>query len=451
MRCTHCGAMIPDDILYCPECGMEVQIVPDYNPLDDVLAQEVKGSVEHATRQIRTDDIRRYRQEGTKTYSNSTRVLGQGELDEIRARHSRQPRRSNTGNVRPQNRNTTSSMRTPSGRTTGSIHQGTTDLRGEAEERRRQQIIRKKRLAKKRRQRALIIVLILAVVFGMFGFVFYQNSYTGQIQKGNQALLEKNYTLAEKYYKKAREKNTNKADAYTGLSNVFVQQEDLEAAEAVFLMAISTQPSNVELYKAAIAFYVDTKQLTKVSELIDGCEDDNVLLGVSDYVSAEPEFSLEEGEYPEVQEVALDAGSGNQIYYTIDGSEPDTSSTRYTEPILLEKDGETTIKAIAVNKKKIPSLTVSKIYTINIPVEDAPAVTPSTGQYDVATQITITVPEGYSAYYTIDGSDPTSASILYEGPIDMPEGQIMFKAVLMNKQEKYTQITQRNYILELAQ
>ena len=54
MRCTHCGAMIPDDMLYCPECHMEVQIVPDYNPLEDVLAQEVKGSIEDATRQIRT-------------------------------------------------------------------------------------------------------------------------------------------------------------------------------------------------------------------------------------------------------------------------------------------------------------------------------------------------------------------------------------------------------------
>ena len=64
MRCTHCGAIIPDDMLRCPECGMEVQIVPDYNPLEDVLAQEVKGSVEDATRQIRTDDIRRYRSDG---------------------------------------------------------------------------------------------------------------------------------------------------------------------------------------------------------------------------------------------------------------------------------------------------------------------------------------------------------------------------------------------------
>ena len=75
MKCVHCGANIPDDQMICPVCGAEVQIVPDYNPLDDVLAREVRGSVEGATRQIRTDDIRRYRREDLTKNINSTRVL----------------------------------------------------------------------------------------------------------------------------------------------------------------------------------------------------------------------------------------------------------------------------------------------------------------------------------------------------------------------------------------
>ena len=62
MKCVHCGANIPDGQLICPRCNAEVQMVPDYNPLDDVLAREVKGSVEGATRQIPTDDVRRQRQ-----------------------------------------------------------------------------------------------------------------------------------------------------------------------------------------------------------------------------------------------------------------------------------------------------------------------------------------------------------------------------------------------------
>lgn len=484
MRCTNCGAMIPDEMLYCPECGMEVQIVPDYNPLEDVLAQEVKGSIEDATRQIRTDDIRRYRREGSREYNNSTRVLSQGELDEIRAErnaamrqnrqagrnaagNSRQAGRNTTGNMRQAGRNTTGNMRQAGRNNTGNMRQARPDTgsirrqttgsirqRSEAEEKRRQQIARKKRLAKKRRQRALIVVLLLIILAGVLGFVYYQNSYEGQIRKGNQALQSSDYSLAETYYNKAIAKNNKKAEAYTGLSKVYIQQEDLEGAEAVFLTAIGSQPSNVDIYKAAISFYVDTKQLLKVSELLDDCEYDEVLNGVKDYVSYEPEYSLEEGTYEEVQQVTLSSDSGT-IYYTDDGSEPDTSSKKYTEPILLNKEGTNVIKAISVNKKKIPSLTASKTYVIELPIEDAPSVTPSTGQYESVNQITITVPEGYTAYYTTDGSDPADPAVnatAYTGPVDMPEGQTMFSAVLKNDNSgKYTQVTKRNYVLEISE
>ena len=90
MRCTHCGADIPEDQMFCPECGAEVQIVPDYNPLDDVLAREVKGSVEGATRQLETDSLRRYRRSSTPQNVNSTRVLSEGELGRIRGEAGRE-------------------------------------------------------------------------------------------------------------------------------------------------------------------------------------------------------------------------------------------------------------------------------------------------------------------------------------------------------------------------
>ena len=46
MKCNNCGATIPEGYLYCEKCGQEVQIVPDYNPLDDVLTAQVKGALE---------------------------------------------------------------------------------------------------------------------------------------------------------------------------------------------------------------------------------------------------------------------------------------------------------------------------------------------------------------------------------------------------------------------
>ena len=46
MRCRNCGREMPNGMLRCEYCGEELRIVPDYNPLDDVLAAQVKGSID---------------------------------------------------------------------------------------------------------------------------------------------------------------------------------------------------------------------------------------------------------------------------------------------------------------------------------------------------------------------------------------------------------------------
>ncbi len=46
MKCRHCGAVMPEGLLRCSRCGADIRIVPDYNPLDDVLAAQVKGAID---------------------------------------------------------------------------------------------------------------------------------------------------------------------------------------------------------------------------------------------------------------------------------------------------------------------------------------------------------------------------------------------------------------------
>ena len=88
---------------------------------------------------------------------------------------------------------------------------------------------------------------------------------------------------------------------------------------------------------------------------------------------------------------------------------------------------------------------------MDLPVVDEPAVSSSTGHYNSAMQIEIKIPEGYAAYYTTNGEDPTTASALYTGPIEMPEGETLFKAVLVNGKGRMSGITTRNYVLEPEQ
>ena len=119
---------------------------------------------------------------------------------------------------------------------------------------------------------------------------------------------------------------------------------------------------------------METKQPEKVASLLEDCEDDNVLASVSEYVCEAPEFKPEEGTYKEVQEITISSDTEGEIYYTTDGTDP-TAKTgkKYKEPILLEKEGTTEIRAIVVNMKGIPSGVISQTYIdLQFPIADPP-------------------------------------------------------------------------------
>ena len=400
MKCRYCKAEIPEGELYCKKCGREVQIVPDYNPLEEML-----------TAQIQLD--------GNEQES---------ELDQ----YINQNRRNNNRTGQTAGRNTGSTGR----------------MLTEKERRKRQSAKAARKKALRRKRRIVLLIMALIVVLAGAGFyVIYQNSYNGIMKKAQKAAQSKDYTTAEAYYKQASSKNTKKADAYTGLADVYLLQDKTDEGTTLFEEAVSKQSGNVELYKACMDFYLKSDQNMEIPELLDSVSD-SMLEKLSDYVVDEPKFSLEDSmTYDDVQKLLLTADK-DTIYYTTDGTDPDLTSTKYTSEGIQISEGETTIKAIAVNKKGVPSSISKKIYTVEFPVEDAPAVSPSTGQYDEAVQIEVKVPEGYTAYYTTDGTDPTTASTKYTGPIDMPKGETLFKVVLVNGKGRMSGITTRNYMYD---
>ena len=120
---------------------------------------------------------------------------------------------------------------------------------------------------------------------------------------------------------------------------------------------------------------------------------------------ATPTFSPVAGTYTAAQNVTIAcATSGADIYYTLDGSNPTASSTKYTGPIAIS--ATTTVKAIAVKSGMNNSAVATAAYTItSVPVEKpaTPTFTPAAGRY------------------TLDGAAPSAASALYTGPIAISE------------------------------
>lgn len=427
MKCAKCGRLLADGVLICPNCGYEIQIVPDYNPLDDVLTAQVKGAVSETLRiHVDQEQLERYREE-----------------------HSRMAQKMQENRPSYQKR-----VSSDQGVNTSSIN-GRGQMSEEELERerraRRRKAERKKMLAKKRRQKKMILAGIAAVVVVLLGIFSYTNSYNGKVNSGYKKLEAKAYTEAEVKFEKAIKKKKSRSEAYVGLAKVYVAQGEVDKAEQLFLDAIEEQPKNASLYEGLVQFYLNTEQETKIMSLLDGCEEESVLTQLEKYLSDAPEFSLEETKvYDEVQALEL-TSKGKTIYYTTDGTDPTTDSMKYTEPIKLI-EGENEIRAISVNEEGVPSLVAVKKYTVEFPIEDAPSVTPSTGQYEEEQQIKIVVPEGYVAFYTTDGSDPTTSEsrIQYSGPFDMPEGNTILNVVLRNQRERYSDVTKRNYELILS-
>ena len=226
--------------------------------------------------------------------------------------------------------------------------------------------------AKRKRRNLLITLFVILALIAAGVIIVYQNSYTGMIRKGYNAIQSRDYAAAERYFDRAVIKDKSRPEAYVGHAEIYIDQDDLDSAEEVFQDAIQTQPSNVKLYQAVIDFYMDTEQPGKISVLLQNCEDESVLDAVSDYISSAPEFSPEAGTFEEVQEITLTSETGGDIYYTLDGSEPSAENgTKYTEPVLLQDEGEFEIRAVAVNSKGIPSVVSSGTYTIQFPIVDS--------------------------------------------------------------------------------
>lgn len=88
--------------------------------------------------------------------------------------------------------------------------------------------------------------------------------------------------------------------------------------------------------------------------------------GSTELVAAPPVFSLSSGFYDGQQTLELRAQSEDaNIYYTLDGSLPSQSSTKFQNPVILNKTG--VIRAIQLQVGYLPSPVVTKTFLIDEP------------------------------------------------------------------------------------
>ena len=122
--------------------------------------------------------------------------------------------------------------------------------------------------------------------------------------------------------------------------------------------------------------------------------------------------------------VSITCGTeGSTIHYTIDNSEPTTTSTAYTGPFSVTSP--TTVKAIATHGGLDPSVVAELI----IPQVATPTIQNNGNNAVSITTATV----GATIYYTTDGSTPTTSSTQYTVPLTENISGVTIKAIAVKE------------------
>jgi N-acetylneuraminic acid mutarotase len=142
------------------------------------------------------------------------------------------------------------------------------------------------------------------------------------------------------------------------------------------------------------------------------------------FPAAAPTFSISAGTYTTTQSVAIsDATAGTTIYYTTDGTTPNTSSTLYSGPITISSTQ--TVEAVATASGYSTSAVASATYTIppDFSVASTPASSSVTaGQYGT-TSISVTPANGFNSTVSFSCSGlPAGATCIFSPSTVTPSG-----------------------------
>lgn len=313
--------------------------------------------------------------------------------------------------------------------------------------RKRAAIAAENRRRKKAKKKRMILVSVAGVLVLVAAGLFFKlgmdkknyNDFDYHIRMADTAFSNHKYEESYKFVERAVSLDDSDVDAKLLLAQVQVKLEKTDQAIKTLQDAIRLEPDNQSAYNQLIKIYMENDQPDEVKNLLDSCDNDDILNKFSAYISKNPVFSLPEGSYDEPKTLSLYSKEDeDQIYYTTDGTDPTSSSNLYTDSIAL-KEGQTIIKAVTVNKKGITSDIVSKTYTIAYEAPDPPQISPSSGSFttDMDTNIYIIVPKGCRAYYAFD-KKPTIADELYQEdqPVKMLKGTHTFYTILVDEHNK---------------
>ena len=285
MKCIKCGGEIKPEFNICPYCGEPVQMVPDYSVYDE-------------------DDINVLLEETKDVTSKNNKAY-------IREQKSKE----------------------------------------EQERKKAQKIVQ---LKKERNKKIAILGSCVAAIILVVGIVIAivignLNSFEHQMKQADAAMFEEDYTTAEKYYKKAISIEPENIKVRLKLAQLYVETKNNSEAIALLEEVLERDAQNIDAYKLFYNIYSKENDVEAMYALLDGVTNSKILDIFSDVVIEVPKFDNQTGEYANRVSIILEAKTGLEIYYTLDGTDPKTNGIKYVTKIELEDEGEHVVKAVTKN------------------------------------------------------------------------------------------------------
>lgn len=161
---------------------------------------------------------------------------------------------------------------------------------------------------------------------------------------------------------------------------------------------------------------------------------------------SDPTFTPSQGIYSKPVEVKIETKEDSTtIYYTLDGSNPDTNSTVYSEPVSI--DSTMRLKAYAVREGLTPSKVSSSTYTILPPGTAEPVFSVPGGSYNSEQTVTITSSTpGAVIHYALNLDVLNDASPVYSAPIKITKTTTL-KAYAEKDGLRSSDVTIADYVL----
>lgn len=385
MNCQKCGASLPPGCLYCEECGNEYQIVPDFEP-------EIENSMAESL-----SDVIGSIDDNTKDLSIANDVKNEtgkqtAEEDILFDNNSKSTNK-------------------------GQSFYLTAIITG--------------------------IILFLSIA----AYIIYTDSGTYLEKQALKAEKSEKYNEALLYYEELRRKEPKNSKWYLKEAEFEIYFGNTDNALQLGYMCIENTIENSEAFRLVLSLLVDKKDYKELYRVLQLCNYDEIKEDFKKYNSQVGALSHEGGRYEEIIHIEIMNASKN-TFYTLDGSTPDQNAIPYEGAIVLGK-GKHTLSFITYNDFGIPSQILRKEYLIDTTTPLAPKVLPESGIKTDAAMVEIEIEEGTKVYYTTDGSNPTSNSILYEAPVPIPLGESNFTFVAISEEGTIGEYTYRNYTMSL--